>query len=108
MVKNLPVILVLFLVFAAACSSKPSDTDIKRKLLMDYVCAETATVNGLKINSTKDAESIAGFKGYQYSVSGEVEWTKGCAEFGTGIPPGFTEKFENKQVILIKSDEGWQ
>ena len=96
------------IIFLCSCSSKPSNADIEKKVLLEYVCPETAKVNGLTIVSTKDAESIMGMKGYQYSVSGEVEWKNGCNEFGTGIAPGFTEKFENKSVTLIKTEEGWQ
>lgn len=92
----------------ASCSSKPSHADIEKKLLMEYVCAETAKVNGLHIDDTKDAESIIGLKGFQYTVSGEVEWKAGCSDYGTRIQPGFTEKFENKTVTLIKTDDGWQ
>ncbi len=45
----------------------------QKKTLLEYICNETSKVNGLKIESTKDAESIIGLKGYQYTVSGEVE-----------------------------------
>ncbi len=75
---------------------------------MEYVCPETAKVHGLKILNTNDAESVAGYKGYQYTVSGEVEWKDGCTDYGTRIAPGFVEKFENKSVTLIKNEEGWQ
>lgn len=106
--KKLLFIYFFPLVILCSCSSKPSHSDIEKKILMEYVCPETAKVNELHIVSTKDAESIMGMKGYQYTVSGEVEWKNGCDEFGTGIAPGFKEKFENKSVTLIKGEDGWQ
>ena len=97
------------ILFLTACKSKPSENDIKKKILLEYICPETARVNDLKILSTKDAEAIFGNKGYEYRVSGEIEWTGGCREFGSQLPPGHTEKFENKTVFLIKTDDGtWQ
>ncbi len=98
----------LFIIFLYSCSSKPSNADIEKKVLLEYICPETAKVNNLKIESSKDAESILGMKGYQYTVSGEVIWKDGCNEFGSGIAPGYTEKFANKSVTLIKTDQGWQ
>ncbi len=106
--NKLMVLCFVSLIWLCSCSGKPSNADIAKKVLMEYICPETAKVNGLKIESTKDAESIMGMKGYQYIVSGEVEWKEGCKEFGAGIAPGYTEKFENKSVTLIKTDEGWQ
>ena len=92
--------------FMLSCNSKPSDNDIKKKILMEYVCAENAKVSNLKIISTKDAESFVGLKGYEYEVKGEVEWANGCREFGAGIPPGYIEKFDGKKVFLIKGEDG--
>ena len=100
---------LLMLLFLGACKSKPSEKDIKKKILLEYICAETAKVNELRILSTKDAVAIFGNKGYEYAVSGEVEWPDGCREFGSGLPPGHREKFENKTVFLIKGNDGeWQ
>jgi hypothetical protein len=97
---------LMMLIVLAGCKGKPSEKDIKKKILLDYVCAETAKVNNMQILSTKDAVAIFGNKGYEYEVSGEVEWTDGCREYGTRLDPGFTEKFEHKRVFLIKGNDG--
>jgi hypothetical protein len=99
--------LITFLFFCS-CKNKPSNADIEKKVLLEYTCAETAKVNMLQIIKTSPTTSILGFKGYEYLVSGEVEWPSGCTDFGTALPSGYKEKFENKTVVLIKSDEGWQ
>ena len=100
---------LLAILFLTACKSKPSENDIKKKILLEYICPETAKVNDLKILSTKDAVAIFGNKGYEYRVSGEIEWAEGCREFGSQLPPGHTEKFDNKTVFLIKTNDGnWQ
>lgn len=97
----------LLVAFLCSCGGgKPPDSEIKKKILMSYVCNETATVNNLTIHETKDAESIGGNKGYEYVVSGEIEWKEGCREFGMNAEPGRTERFENKRVFLIKGDDG--
>jgi hypothetical protein len=106
MMKGLLFVAVLSL-FLLACNSQPGTSDIKKKILLEYICAETAQVNNLRILSTKDAESIFGTnKGYEYLVSGEIEWPGGCKEFGSGIPPGSKEVFDNKKVFLIKGNDG--
>ena len=97
---------LLLVLFLASCQGKPSDNDIKKKILLEYICADGAKVNNLKIISTKDAQSFAGLKGFEYQVSGEMEWTNGCREFGAMLPPGHKEPFDNKQVVLIKGDDG--
>ena len=97
---------LLLLLFTVACKSKPSEKDIKKKILLDYICAETANVNDMRIVNTKDAEGIFGNKGYEYTISGEIQWANGCREFGSGLPPGHTERFENKRVFLIKGNDG--
>lgn len=94
--------------FLIGCSGGPSDSDIKKKLLQEYVCMETAGVENLNVKDKQDAETVSGVKGYVYTVSGEVVWKDGCKEFGTGTPPGFKEKFENKKVYLVKVDGEWQ
>ncbi len=99
---------VVITLFFFSCKSKPSHADIEKKVLLEYTCAETAKVNALEIIKTSPATSIFGLKGYEYLVSGEVEWPSGCTEFGTALPSGYKEKFENKTVVLIKGEEGWQ
>lgn len=98
----------LALVILSSCGGgKPSNSDIEKKIVMEYTCPETAEVRNLNIVDTKDAEGISGAKGYEYTVSGEVVWPKGCNEFGT-VQPGHSEKFENKHVFLIEADGKWQ
>ena len=75
---------------------------------MEYVCAETAKVNNLKILKTKETESTGGPHIFDYTVSGEVEWPNGCKEMDKNTPAGTKEKFE-KQVVLSKTEDGkWQ
>jgi hypothetical protein len=91
-----------------SCGGKPSKSDISRKILLDYVCNETAKVNNLKILRTEKTESTGEPPMFRYAVSGEVEWPDGCTESGTTTPPGTKEKFE-RLVTLYQSDEGqWQ
>ena len=61
-----------------ACSNKPGDADIKRKIVLDYACPETNQVSSLKITGTKEITSFMGLKGYEYTVTGEVFWKDGC------------------------------
>ena len=107
MIKKICLYGVVILLFYS-CASKPAEADIKKKILLDYTCPETVQVSSITINSTKEATSFIGLKGYEYTVSGEVVWKDGCNEFGTSLPPGYKEKFENKKVVLIKGDEGWR
>ena len=91
-----------------SCSSKPSEKEISQKLLLDYVCRETAKVNHLKILRTEKTESTGQPTIFHFSVSGEVEWPTGCTEFGTNTPPGTKEKFE-RLVTLYETENGsWE
>jgi len=91
-----------------SCSSKPSDKDIQKKALLEYVCNETAKVNDFKVLRTQQTEGMSGDPVYQYTISGEVEWPDGCKEMGTNTAPGAKEKFE-KTVSLYKDEDGnWQ
>jgi hypothetical protein len=91
-----------------SCSGKPSDKEIKQKILLDYICAEHAKVDDLKIISTEETKNLMGGVAYKYTVSGSVEWPDGCNEFGSQLPSGAKEKFE-KIVFLSKDEQGkWQ
>jgi len=109
MTKTTASFLLLFLVaILYSCSGKPSDKDINKKILFEYVCNETAKVNNLRILKTEETESTDGPHAFHYTVSGEVEWAEGCTEMGTNTQPGAKEKFE-RVVTLFKDDEGnWQ
>ena len=98
------------LLFFCSCKRTPSNKDIEKKILVEYACPEKANVNGLEIVKTAPATSLFGLKGYEYEyiVSGEVECPSGCTDFSTSLPPGYKEKFENKRVVLLKGEEGWQ
>ena len=91
-----------------SCSSGPSDEDIKKKILLEYVCMETAEVENLKIIGSKEAETISDAKGYEYTVSGEVVWRDGCNESLRPTQPGYKERFENKKVYLVKTEGEWR
>jgi hypothetical protein len=98
-----------FVVFSfCSCKSKPSQEDISKKILLEYVCPENAKVNDLKVLDKKETQSLFGLPALQYTVSGEIQWSNGCDEaFGT-LPAGYIEKFDRKIVTLVKSDNGWQ
>jgi len=98
-----------FVVFSfCSCKSKPSQEDISKKILLEYVCPENAKVNDLKIIDKKETQSIFGLPALQYTVSGVVEWANGCDEAFGNLPAGYKEAFDRKTVILVKSDNGWQ
>ena len=101
-------LLLLSSIVLYSCGGKPSETDIKKKILLEYVCNETAKVNDLKILKTEETETVVGNKAYKYTVSGEVEWPDGCTEFGTRLEPGRKETFE--KVVYLGSDGNgkWQ
>jgi hypothetical protein len=100
---------LIFTAFSfCSCKSKPSKEDITKKILLEYVCPETAKVNDLKVMDTKETQSIFGLPALQYVVSGEVEWTTGCDEAFGNLPAGYKEKFDRKIVTLVKGEDGWQ
>lgn len=94
--------------FLYSCSGSPSEGDIKKKILLEFVCNETAKVNGLKILETEETETVAGRKAYRYKVSGQVEWPSGCTEFGTRLEPGRTEEFEKNIYLGSDGNGNWQ
>ena len=97
-----------FILLLSGCASRPSEKDISKKILLEYVCNETAKVNDLKILRTEETESTGEPHVFRYSVRGVVEWPDGCTEMGTNTPPGTKEKIE-KTVTLFKAEDGsWQ
>ena len=99
---------VFTLILFCSCKSKPSEADISKKILLEYVCPENAKVNNLKVLDTKKTESVFGLPALQYTVSGEVEWLNGCDEAFGNLPAGYKEAFDRKTVTLVKTDNGWQ
>src|SRR6476620_12588261 len=108
MKKSSMYIILFAAVFVVGCSTGPSDEAIKKKILLEYVCMETAAVENLKVIGKKQAETISDAKGYEYSVSGEVVWKEGCQEAIRPTPPGYREKFENKKVYLVETEGEWR
>src|SRR5687767_7986998 len=99
---------IVTLLLLSSCSGKPTREDITRKLLEQYVCKDAAEVNNLKVIKTEETRSTGGPHILRYTLSGEVEWTKGCMESGTNTPPGTKEKFE-RLLTLYKADDGsWE
>ncbi len=84
-----------------SCSRKPSEKDISKKILLEYVCAETGKVNDLKILKTEETESTGNPTIFRYTVRGEITWPDGCTEMGTNTSAGAKEKFK-KEVTLIQ------
>jgi hypothetical protein len=107
MIKGIWCLFVVCTFCLYACSGRPSEADISKKILLEYVCAETAKVGNLKILRTEETEGTDQAHVFRYTVAGEVEWPKGCTEMGTATAPGTKEKFE-KLVVFAKTDEGWQ
>lgn len=93
-------------IFLCSCNNKPSDKDIASRVLDEYVCRETAKVITLNIIDSKETKTFLGGPAYQVIVSGEVSWPTGCREFGTNIPSGYSEKFTEKSITLVKDEEG--
>ncbi len=69
-------------------SGKPSEKDINKKILLEYVCAETAKVSDLKILKTEETGSTGNPPVFRYTVSGEVAWLDGCTEMGPNTTAG--------------------
>lgn len=106
MTKTFSAVLVLSILFTA-CSSKPSVEEIKKKILLEYVCRESAKVSKLEVLEEKEKKTMFGGKGIEFLVTGEVEWPSGCKAFGARVGPGYKESF-NKRVFMVKVDNGWQ
>jgi hypothetical protein len=106
--KSFFLLQVSLVICFCSCSNKPSEKDISKKLLLDYVCNNTAKVNDLKILQTEETKGTGQPHMFRFAVRGEIEWPNGCAEPGTNTPPGTKEKFE-RLVTLYKTDEGnWE
>ena len=101
-------VLVIIATCFCSCAAKPSETDITKKILLEYVCPENATVEGLKIISLKETRSLLGLPALQYTVSGEIEWMNGCDETFSNMPAGYKEAFQNKTITLVKVNDNWQ
>jgi len=91
-----------------SCKKKPTDADISKKILLEYVCADNAKVDDLKIIDEKETQNIFGLPAVQFTVSGFVEWINGCDETFATLPPGYKEPFRNKLITLVKNNDGWQ
>lgn len=100
--------LICSVMLFCSCKSKPSEQDISKKILLEYVCPDNAKVENLKVTNAKETESLFGLPALQYTVSGEVEWSAGCDEAFGNLPAGYKEPFDNKIVTLVKTDDGWQ
>ena len=96
------------IILFVSCSGGPSEEDLKKKILQDYVCMEEAIVENLNVESKKDAETVSGTKSYEYTVSGEVVWGEGCDEGLRPTPLGFKEQFSNKKVFLANVEGEWR
>jgi len=89
-----------------SCKNAPSDDDIKRCLLKDYVCGEYAKVNSMTIVNSSEREFM-GINGMEYIVDGEIEWTTTCQSMIVKVMAGHKETFINKKVFVRKMDKGW-
>lgn len=96
------------LILLVSCSGGPSEEDLKKKILLEYVCMEGASVENLNVVSKKDAETVSGTNSYEYTVAGEVVWENGCDEGLRPTPPGFKEQFSNKKVFLANVEGEWR
>lgn len=96
--------LITLLLFCS-CKSKPSNDDIKKKVLAEMPCSENAKFTDFKVVKSGDEETAMGVTGIEYTVSGEVEWPEGCTFLGSQLPAGHKEKFDNKSVVFIKNEQ---
>lgn len=108
MKKILLPLLLIGLVAIASCNSKPSDEDIQKKLLGEYVCGDNAKLISFKILHSKKSRSFTGEPAYEYLVSGEIQWISDCPQFFNVIPAGYKESFKNKKIFLYKGEDGWE
>jgi|ADGO01.1.fsa_nt_gi hypothetical protein len=107
MLRVFATILIASMVFTS-CSSGPSADEIKKKILLNYVCRQTAKVNNLEVLEQKETKTMFGGKAMELLVSGEVEWPDGCKALGARVGPGYKEKFQRK-VFLSKLENGrWE
>ena len=97
--------LLLFSVVLHSCSGKPSEKEIGKKVLMEYICPEKAKIQSMQIVNVQETTTFIGTKAWRYTVTGEVAWPEGCSEFGSGLQPGAKEQFQ-KTVTLAKGDDG--
>ena len=100
--------LVIIAIIFCSCTGKPSEKDITHKILLEYVCPENAIVDDLKIINLEETQSLLGLPALQYTVSGEIEWTNGCNETFSNMPPGYKEAFREKKITLVKVNDNWQ
>ena len=90
------------------CADKPTQADMEKKLLQNYVCPDKARVKELKVLRTEETKSTGGPHLFRFTVRGEVEWPTGCNQTGTITPAGTKEPFE-RLLTLYKSDKGqWE
>ena len=96
-------VLISFVLYS--CSGKPSEKAIGKRVLMEYICPEKASIEDLKIINVEETTTFIGTKAWRYTVTGSVLWPEGCREFGSGLQPGAREPFQ-KTVTLAKGDDG--
>lgn len=102
------IILSLLLVtFSYGCKTKPSNDEIKKCILKDFLCGQSAKINSLTIINSSEREFM-GIKGYEFIVEGEIEWTSDCQAGIMGpVQAGYKQTFANKKVFVRKMDNGW-
>lgn len=100
-------LLIVSVTILFSCAAKPSEEEIKAKLLSEYGCADQAEVSEMKILSTEETKGTDIKHVYRYTVAGEIKWPGGCNEPGKQTAAGSQESFE-KLVVLTKTDEGWK
>lgn len=105
-----PCLFISLLLVAAlgSCNNQPSEEDIARKVLDDYVCKQTARINNLKILRTEKTASTGKATIFRYTIQGEVEWPGGCTEGGNKTPRGTKETFQRLITLYKAENGGWE
>lgn len=98
----------LAMAILVSCTTKPSEQDIRKKLLEEYVCPESAVIRHFEIVQHDEINSDKGERVQRYLVRGQVEWPGGCTDQGFDIPAGRQEGFE--QTVFLTEDRNgrWQ
>lgn len=105
--KKLIFVPFIFMLVFVSCHNKPSEAAVQSCLLKQYDCSDHAKIISFKVENSAPIPEYMGTKGYEFIVSGQIEWTADCQSLFQVIPAGHIEAFQDKHVVLVKMDNGW-